>query len=117
MYCSAHHHEPVGLSVVFTGLGSLLPRFRPVESARWRVGQVLGNCLRRPCTGTFPTALSNQLAANRENQAQMTFVAFSASNMALDTIVFAIPVAIYFKPGISRKEFFALFALFSLGAM
>jgi len=47
----------------------------------------------------------------------MTFVAFSASNMALDTIVFAIPVAIYFKPGISRKEFFALFALFSLGAM
>lgn len=43
--------------------------------------------------------------------------AFSVSNMVLDTIIFAIPIAVYLKPGVSRRQMLALGGLFTLGSV
>lgn len=51
------------------------------------------------------------------NGALTAFISFAATNMILDTIIFLIPMAVYFRPGISGKEIFALLALFSLGSL
>ncbi|KAH7128150.1 hypothetical protein B0J11DRAFT_430864 [Dendryphion nanum] len=49
--------------------------------------------------------------------AMAAFTSFAATNMAFDTIIFLIPLTKYFKPGLGRKEYLALTALFSLGSI
>ena len=49
--------------------------------------------------------------------AMAAFTSFAATNMALDTIIFLIPISKYFKPGLGHKEYLALTTLFTLGAM
>lgn len=49
--------------------------------------------------------------------ALMAMYAFAASNMTLDVIIFAIPITIYVRPGLKRRDILALTALFLLGAV
>ena len=49
--------------------------------------------------------------------AMAAFTSFAATNVALDTIIFLIPISKYFKPGLGHKEYLALTTLFTLGAM
>ncbi|KAF1955829.1 hypothetical protein CC80DRAFT_79793 [Byssothecium circinans] len=52
----------------------------------------------------------------RSSESAMTFMyAFGGSNMVLDTIIFILPMTMYFRKGISRKEILALSCLFTLG--
>jgi len=49
--------------------------------------------------------------------AMISMYCFAVSNMVLDTIIFAIPMAVYLRPGISRQKVLALGALFTLGSV
>ncbi|CAI6342283.1 unnamed protein product [Periconia digitata] len=49
--------------------------------------------------------------------ARMALYGFAATNMILDVIIFAIPMSVYWKPGIGRREIVALTALFALGSI
>ncbi|PVH94605.1 hypothetical protein DM02DRAFT_477858, partial [Periconia macrospinosa] len=51
------------------------------------------------------------------DSARMALYGFAASNMGLDVIIFAIPMSVYFRPGIGRREITALTALFALGSL
>jgi hypothetical protein len=37
--------------------------------------------------------------------------------MVLDTIIFTVPMAVYLKPGISKKQIITLGALFTMGSV
>jgi hypothetical protein len=45
------------------------------------------------------------------------FVAFAATNMMLDMIIFFIPITLYFKPATGPRQVLALITLFSLGSV
>ena len=49
--------------------------------------------------------------------AMISMYCFAVSNMVLDTIIFAIPMAVYLRPGTSRRQILALGALFTLGSV
>lgn len=49
--------------------------------------------------------------------AMFAFVAFAASNMCLDTIIFAIPMVVYFRADISKRQVLSLTGLFALGSV
>lgn len=60
------------------------------------------------CWGTDP---------DKPESAVVLFVAFAASNMTLDTIIFLIPIHLLLKPNTAGKQVLALMGLFSLGSM
>jgi hypothetical protein len=47
----------------------------------------------------------------------VSLYAFAISNMVLDSIIFAIPMVVYLRPGIGRRQIVALGSLFTLGSM
>ncbi|KAF2014289.1 hypothetical protein BU24DRAFT_423284 [Aaosphaeria arxii CBS 175.79] len=49
--------------------------------------------------------------------AMVSFLAFSASNMVLDVIIFFLPLFKYLKKGLSRREYMAQTALFLLASL
>lgn len=60
------------------------------------------------CWGTGFGNVQNSLTA---------FVAFAATNMMLDTIIFFIPIMLYFRPGLGSRQVLAIIALFTLGSV
>jgi hypothetical protein len=50
-------------------------------------------------------------------EAKDTLFAFSGSNMFLDLAIFLVPLTVYFKPDLKRKQVLAMTALFVLGSM
>ncbi|KAJ4351736.1 uncharacterized protein N0V89_007079 [Didymosphaeria variabile] len=59
------------------------------------------------CWGTGFGNVENSLTA---------FVAFAATNMMLDTIIFIIPMMLYFGPGLGSRQVLAIISLFTLGS-
>lgn len=49
--------------------------------------------------------------------AAAAFISFGASNMVIDTIIFLIPLTVYFRDGLNKKQVFAFLGLFTLGSV
>lgn len=55
--------------------------------------------------------------ADDAEESMISFVGFAGSNMALDAVIFFVPMTVYFKPSLGSRQILAMTALFSLGSM
>jgi hypothetical protein len=50
-------------------------------------------------------------------EAKTTLFAFAGSNTSLDVVILLVPLTEYFRPGLKRKQIYAMTGLFALGSM
>lgn len=96
----------LGVTIIFTlfwFIQGWFPCF-PVSGFWNRTGQSTAKC--------WGTGFADDM-----QESMIAFVGFAGSNMALDAVIFFVPMVVYFKPSLGARQIFALTALFSLGSM